>query len=172
MTKSNRTTPHRPNEEITVAQTAVSYGFAELLRSLDACTKAERPLQRGIADIFATNFDTALAEAEQARDALLTSLNAVIELHEELPTDRVLRLMAMALKTLLSIECDDDRVYLADMLMRNSQQLQVRGAQPTMRSIRRVQQHFFRSCAVLMSLEDFGGPGPDGDGACGPSLAA
>lgn len=172
MTKSNRITPLRPNEGITVAQTAVSYGFAELLRSLDACIKAERPLQRGVADIFATNFDTALAEAEQARHAIFASLTAVIELHEELPTDRVLRLMAMALKTLLSIECDEDRVYLAGTLMQNAQLLEVQGAHPTMRAVRRVQQHFFRSCAVLMSMEDFGGPGPDDDGACGPVLAA
>lgn len=172
MTKSDRITPRRPNEGITVAQTAVSYGFAELLRSLDACIKAERPLQRGFADIFASIFDTALAEAEQARDALLTSLTAVIELHEELPTDRVLRLMATALKTLLSIECDEDRMFLAGTLMQSAPLLEVQGAHPTMRAVRRVQQHFFRSCAVLMSMQDFGGPGPDGDGAYGPSLAA
>jgi hypothetical protein len=172
MTKTNRITPRRSNEGITVAQTAVSYGFAELLRSLDACIAAERPLQRGVANIFATGFDTALAEAEEARDALLASLTAVIELPEERPTDRVLRLMAMALKSLLSIECDVDRMYLADALIQNAQLLKVQGAHPTMRAVRRVQQHFFRSCAVLMSLEDFGGPGPDGDGACGPSLAA
>lgn len=172
MTKLHRISPRRPNEGITVAQTAVSYGFAELLRALDACIAAERPLQRGVADIFSINFDTSLVEAEQARHALLASLSAVINLHDERPTDRALRLMAMALKTLLSIECDEDRVYLADMLMRNSQLLEVRGAQPTMRAVRRVQQHFFRSCAVLMSMQDFGGPGPDGDGACGPSLAA
>lgn len=172
MTKSDHITPRRPSEGITVAQTAVSYGFAELLRSLNACIAAERPLQRGVADIFATGFDTALAEAEEARDALLTSLSAVIDLHEERPTDRVLRLMAMALKTLLSLECDEDRVFLADTLMQNAQLLEVRGSHPTMRAVRRVQQHFFRSCAVLMSMEDFGGPGPDDDGACGPSLAA
>ncbi|MBK5944879.1 hypothetical protein CCR83_00055 [Rhodobacter veldkampii DSM 11550] len=172
MTKSDRITPRRPNEGITVAQTAVSYGFAELLRSLDACIAAERPLQRGVADIFAPNFDTALAEAEQARDALLASLSTVIDLHEERPSDRALRLMAMALKTLLSIECDEDRVYLADALMQNAQLLEVQGAHPTMRAVRRVQQHFFRSCVVLMSMQDFGGPGPDGDGACGPALAA
>lgn len=172
MTKSDRITPRRPNEGITVAQTAVSYGFTELLRSLDACIAAERPLQRGVADIFAANFDTALTEAEQARDALLASATAVIEVPEELPTDRVLRLMAMALKTLLSIECDEDRVYLADTLLQSAQIFEVRGAHPTMRAVRRVQQHFFRSCAVLMSMEDFGGPGPDDDGACGPMLAA
>lgn len=172
MTKSDRITPRRPNEGITVAQTAVSYSFATLLRSLDACIAAERPLQRGVADIFAANFDTALTEAEQARDALLASLTAVIELPEDLPTDRVLRLMAMALKTLLSIECDEDRVYLADTLIQNAQLFEVRGSHPTMRTVRRVQQHFFRSCAVLMSMDDFGGPGPDDDGACGPVLAA
>ena len=172
MTKSDRITPRRPNEGITVAQTAVSYGFTELLRSLDACIAAERPLQRGVADIFAANFDTALTEAEQARDALLASATAVIEVPEDLPTDRVLRLMAMALKSLLSIECDEDRVYLADTLMQHAQLFEVRGSHPTMRTVRRVQQHFFRSCAVLMSMQDFGGPGPDGDGACGPALAA
>mgnify|MGYP001045013706 CR=1 FL=1 len=172
MTKSDRITTRRPNEGITVVQTAVSYGFAELLRSLDACIKAERPLQREVADIFAANFDAALAEAEQARDALLASLIAVIELPEELPTDRVLRLMAMALKSLLSIECDEDRMYLADALMQNAQILEVQGAHPTTRAVRRVQQHFFCSCALLMSCEDFSGPGPDGDGACGPALAA
>lgn len=172
MTKSDRITPRRPNEGITVAQTAVSYGFTELLRSLDACIAAERPLQRGVADIFAANFDTALTEAEQARDALLASATAVIEVPEDLPTDRVLRLMAMALKSLLSIECDEDRVYLADTLMQHAQLFEVRGSHPTMRKVRRVQQHFFRSCAVLMSMQDFGGPGPDGDGACGPALAA
>jgi len=172
MTKPNRITPRRQNEGITVAQTAVSYGFAELLRLLDACIAAERPLQRGVADIFAANFDTALSEAEQARDALLASLTAVIDIPEERPTDRVLRLMAMALKTLLSIESDEDRVYLADTVMQNAQLLEVQGAHPTVRAVRRVQQHFFRSCAVLMSMEDFGGPGPDDDGACGPMLAA
>lgn len=172
MTKPDRITPRPPNEGIIVAQTAISYGFAVLLRALDACIAAERPLQRGVADIFAPTFDTALTEAEQARDALLASLTAVIDLHEERPTDRALRLMAMALKTLLSIECDEDRVYLADTLMRNAQLLEVRGAHPTIRGVRRVQQHFFRSCAVLMSMQDFGGSGPDDDGACGPMLAA
>jgi hypothetical protein len=49
---------------------------------------AERPLQRSVADIFAANFNTALAEAEQARDALLGSLSDVIGLPEERPTDR------------------------------------------------------------------------------------
>ena len=96
MTKSDRITPRRPNEGITVAQTAVSYGFTELLRSLDACIAAERPLQRGVADIFAANFDTALTEAEQARDALLASATAVIEVPEDLPTDRVLRFLDQA----------------------------------------------------------------------------
>jgi hypothetical protein len=172
MTKSNRITPRRPNEGITIAQTAVTYAFAAVLRALVGCIAAERPLQRGVADIFDPTFDPALAEAEKARDVLLASLAAVISLPEERSADRQLRLMAMALKTLLSVECDEDRIYLASTLMENTHLLEVNGTHPSARAVRRLQQKFVRNCAVLMSMQDFGGPGPDGDGACGPVLAA
>jgi hypothetical protein len=80
--------------------------------------------------------------------------------------------MAIALKALLSSECNEDRGYLADTLMQHAQLLEVQGAHPTMQAVRRVQQRFFRGCTILMSMQDFGGPGPDDDGACGPALAA
>ncbi|WP_296644925.1 hypothetical protein [Roseinatronobacter sp.] len=172
MTKSNRITPNVRFEGITVAHTTVSNRFAELLRALDACIAAERPLQRGTADIFAPCFDKALTDAEIAREVLLSSLTAVIATTEERPADRPLRLMAMALKTLLSIECDRDRAHVFGTLLQNVNLLEVQGTHPAVVAVRYVQQRFFRSCAILMSLQDFGGPGPDGDGACGPALAA
>ena len=104
MTKSNRITPIVRFEGITAAHTTVSNRFTELLRALDDCIAAERPLQRGAADIFAADFDKILAEAEIAREALVASLTAVIATPEERHTDRPLRLVAMALKTLLAIE--------------------------------------------------------------------
>jgi hypothetical protein len=35
-----------------------------------------------------------------------------------------------------------------------------------------MQARFFSLVADMMQLQDFGGPGPDGNGACGPALAA
>lgn len=101
--------------------------------ALDACIHAKRPLQCGVADIFASDFDTALAEAEQARDALIARLSNVIDLLEERPSDRALRLMAMALKALLSTECNGDRVFLAIMLMQKAPLLEVQGLHPRCR---------------------------------------
>ena len=172
MTKSNRITPNVRFEGITVAHTTVSNRFAELLRALDACIAAERPLQRGTADIFAPFFNSALTDAEMAREALLSSLTAVIVTTEERTTDRPLRLMAMALKTLLAIECDEDRAHVFGTLLQNVDLLEVQGTHPAVLAVRRVQERFFRSCALLMSMQDFGGPGPDDDGAFGPALAA
>jgi len=172
MTKSNHITPSTRIEGITAAHTAVSYRFTEVLRSLDDCIAAERPLQRGVADIFGTSFDTTLAEAEMARESLLAGLTAVIATPEERHTDRPLRLVAMALKTLLAIECDDDRVYVFGTLMRNAHLLELQGTHPAVKVVRRMQRRFFTLVTALMQLEDFGGPGPDDGGACGPMMAA
>ena len=172
MTKSNRITLSTRIEGITAAHTAVNYRFTELLRSLDDCIAAERPLQRGVADIFSISFDAALAEAEMAHEALLASLTAVIATPEERHTDRPLRLVAMALNTLLAIECDNDRVYVFGTLMRNAHLLEQQGTHPAAKAVHRMQRRFFSLVTALMQLEDFGGPGPDDDGAFGPMLAA
>lgn len=172
MTKSNPGTPRHPNEGIRTAHTAVTNRFAELLRSLDASIAAERPLQRDVADVFAPDFDPAFEAAERAREALSLSLSTVISTPEQRPTDRPLRMMAMALKTLISIECYEDRVYLADTLFQNAHLFEVRIARPATKAVRRVQQRFFSGCALLMSMQDFGGPGPNDLGGCVPDLAA
>lgn len=172
MTKSNRITPNIRFEGVTAAHTAVSNRFTELLRALDDCIAAERPLQRGGSDIFAADFDTTLAKAEMAREALVASLTAVIATPEERHTDRPLRLVAMALMTLLAIECDEDRVYVFGTLMRNAHLLEAQGTHPAVKAVHRMQRRFFFLLTELMQLQDFGGPGPDDDGAYGPMLAA
>jgi hypothetical protein len=172
MTKSNHITPNVRFEGITAAHTAVSYRFTEVLRSLDDCIAAERPLQRGVADIFGTSFDTTLAEAEMARESLLANLTAVIATPEERNTDRSLRLVAMALKTLLAIECDEDRIYVFGTLMRHAHLLEAQGRHPAIKAVHRMQRRFFTLLTELMQLEDFGGPGPDDGGAYGPMMAA
>jgi hypothetical protein len=172
MTKSMLTTPCRFNEALTVAHTPASYLFTTLLGALDACIVAESALQRDVADIFAPDFDTALSTAEMSREALMINLDDVIGMPEQRGLDRPLRLMAVALKTLLSVEDDAERGFLFTTLTQNAHLLQVQGAHPTAKAVRHLQQRYFQSCILLMSMQDFGGPGPDDGGAFGPQMAA
>jgi hypothetical protein len=172
MTKSMFTTPCRFNEALTVAHTPVSYLFTKLLSALDACTAAEHALQRDVADIFVPDCYTALTAAEMSREALMINLDDVIGMPEQRGLDRPLRLMAVALKTLLSIEDDADRGYLFTTLTYNAHLLQVQGAHPTAKAVRHLQQRYFQSCTLLMAMQDFGGPGPDDGGAFSPQIAA
>ena len=158
--------------DVPLAHTSVSRAFAGLLRDLDACIDAEAPLQRGVADVFAPGFDAALAKAETARAHLMARLDHLIDLPAQRAADRPLRLMALFLRTLLSVENDGDRAYIHATVAQHAHLLDVAGAAPSARMLRRLQRHFFRSCDALMRLEDFNGPGPDDDGNGGPVMAA
>lgn len=158
--------------DVPLAHTRVSRSFAGLLRDLDACIDAEASLQRGVADIFAPEFDAALAKAETARAHLMARLDHLIDLPAQRAADRPLRLMALFLRTLLSVENDEDRAYIHATVAQHAHLLDVAGADPSARRLRGLQRHFFSSCDALMRLEDFNAPGPDDDGEGGPAMAA
>jgi hypothetical protein len=158
--------------DVPLAHTRVSRAFAGLLRDLDACIHTEAPLQRGVADIFAPEFDAALAKAETARAHLMVRLDHLIDLPAQRAADHPLRLMALFLRTLLAIEDDEDRAYIHATVAQHAHLLDVAGADPSARRLRGLQSHFFSSCDTLMRLEDFNAPGPDNDGDGGPAMAA
>lgn len=153
--------------------TAVSFAFAGLLRGVDSCVAAERRLQRDVVpDVLSPAFADDLHAAEVARDALFSCLDAVISAPEQRPSDRALRLLARGLHTLLSVEDDGDRGYLHAVLAENVDLLLIPGRRPEARRVRALQQHFFRSVAALMTLEDYRGPGHDDDGDDAPECVA
>lgn len=156
-----------------VAHSTVSQAFTAMLRQLDACTAAERLLQRTVvSDVFAHAFADDLKEAEIARQELHDLAEHLIGLRDERALDRSLRLLAVLLQTLLSVEDDGDRRHIHGTLERNAHLLEVPSGHPSARMVRALQRHFFKSCAALMGLQDFGGPGPDEDNAGGPLIAA
>ena len=163
MTDFIPTTPRRADEGLSVAHTAISCLFIEVLRDLDACIAAERPLQRRFTDVFDLEFDVHLTAAELAREALMTRLQALIGTPEQRSTDRALRLMGILLRTLLSVEQDTDRIHLFSTVVENAALMIVPGAHPITRMVRALQHRFFAGVTALMALEDFGGPGHDPD---------
>jgi hypothetical protein len=80
--------------------------------------------------------------------------------------------LGYALFNLIARTDDEARQFLFDTLIDYQTCFLVPGAHAVARRTRQMQARFFSLIAALMSLEDFGGPGPDGDGACGPALAA
>jgi hypothetical protein len=80
--------------------------------------------------------------------------------------------MGYALYNLIAKDDDEARLFLFETLIDYQSYFMVQGNHAVARRTRAMQARFFNLVTAMMSLEDFGGPGPDGDGACGPSLAA
>jgi len=163
MTDFTPTTPRRSDEGLSVAHTAISHLFIEVLRDLETLVDAEGLLQRGIAVVSDPQFDALLTAAELAREELMTRLSLLIAAPDQRAMDRPLRLMGAVLRMLLSVEADADRVHLFSSLIETSPLMIIPGAHPVTRMVRALTHRFFDGVSALMALEDFGGPGYDPD---------
>lgn len=156
-----------------VAHTEMSHAFTSLLGAMDQFVRAEQPLQRPVAgDVRADRFGVAMQEAEAALKDMNGALYRVMAADLTREEDQALWEMGYALYNLIARNDDEARQHLFEILIDYQSYFMVRGGHAVARRTRELQTRFFRLAAALMSCEDFGGPGPDGDGACGPSLAA
>ena len=160
-------------EGTNVAHTAMSRNFTGLLGAMERYVRAEQPLQRPVAgDVRAELFGRAMEQAEAALKALHGTLHDVMAGELVRREDGALWELGYALFTLMAKDDDADRAFFFETLMAYQPGFMVRGGHAVARRTREMQARFFSSVAAMMALEDFGGPGPDGDGACGPMLAA
>jgi hypothetical protein len=158
---------------VPVAHTALSNAFSGLLRDLDACVAADRRIQRDVVpDVFAAGFEQDLQAAELAREDLQARLTHLTSVPQERGLDRPLLLLARTLRAILSVEDDGDRMYIHAVMAENADLLMARGAHPAARTVRLLQAHFFKSVALLLSMDDYGGRGPKDDSPDAPELAA
>lgn len=156
-----------------VAHTEMSYAFTGLLGAMDQFARAEQPLQRQVAgDVRADRFGVVMQEAEAALKEMNAALYRVLAADLTRREDEALWEMGYALYTLIAKNDDEARQHLFEILIDYQPHFMVRGSHAVACRTRELQTRFFRLAAVLMSMEDFGGPGPDGDGAYGPALAA
>lgn len=160
-------------EGATMAHTAMSRNFTGLLGAMERYVRAEQPLQRPVAgDVRAELFGSAIERAETALKALHGALHDVMAGELVRREDGALWELGYALFTLMAKDDDADRAFFFETIMAHQPAFMVPGRHAVARRTREMQAHFFSLVAAMMSLEDFGGPGPDGDGACGPMLAA
>lgn len=156
-----------------VAHTEMSYAFTGLLGAMDQFARAEQPLQRRVAgDVRAEPFGSAMQDAEAALKEMNAALNRVLAAVLTRREDEALWEMGYALYNLIAKDDDEARQHLFETLIDYQAHFMVRGGHAVARRTRELQTRFFSLVATMMALEDFGGPGPDGDGACGPALAA
>ena len=156
-----------------VAHTEMSYAFTGLLGAMDQFARAEQPLQRRVAgDVRAEPFGSAMQDAEAALKEMNAALNRVLAAALTRREDEALWEMGYALYNMIAKDDDEARQHLFETLIDYQAHFMVRGGHAVARRTREMQNQFFHLVTAMMSLEDFGGPGPDGDGACGPSLAA
>jgi len=163
MTDFTPITPRRSDEGLSVAHTAISKLFIEVLRDLETLVAAEGLLQREVAVVCDPQFDTHLTAAELAREGLMTRLSMLIAAPDQRAMDRPLRLIGAVLRMLLSVEADADRIHLFSSLIETSPLMIIPGAHPVTRMVRALTHRFFDGVSALMALEDFGGPGYDPD---------
>ena len=156
-----------------VAHTGMSRCFTGLLGAMDRFIRADQMLQRPVAgDVRARPFGFAMQRSEAALTAMLDALHKVMAAELNRCEDRALWEMGYALFSLIGQADDDARLFLFDTLMDYRPQFMVPGTHAVARQTWQMQARFFKLIAEMMQLEDFSGPGPDGDGACGPALAA
>ena len=161
------------SEGTKVAHTAMSRNFTGLLGAMERYIRAEQPLQRPLAgDVRAEPFHRAMEQAEATLKALHDALHDVMVADLVRREDGALWELGYALFTLMAKDDDADRAFFFETLMAYQPGFMVLGGHAVARRTREMQARFFSSVAAMMALEDFGGPGPDGDGACGPILAA
>lgn len=157
----------------TVAHTGMSRCFTALLGAMDRFVRADQMLQRPVAgDVRAPHFTSVMARAEGALTAMHDALHQVMAADLLRREDRALWEMGYGLFSLIGLEDDDARLFLFHTLVDYQPQFMVPGAHAVARQTRQMQARFFKLITDMMQLQDFGGPGPDGDGACGPALAA
>ncbi len=157
----------------TVAHTGMSRCFSALLGAMDRFVRADQMLQRPVAgDVRAPQFTSAMASAEDALTAIHDALDQVMAADLLRREDRALWEMGYGRFSLIGQDDDDARLFLFHTLVDYQPQFMVAGTNAVARQTRQMQTRFFKLIADMMQLQDFGGPGPDGDGACGPALAA
>jgi hypothetical protein len=162
-----------PADGTIMAHTGMSRAFTTLLGTMDRCVRAEQPLQRAVAgDVRADPFGLAMQDAEAALTDMHAALHQLLAADLVRREDRALWETGYALWSLLSKTGDEERLFQFETLVKHQPRFMVPGAHAVARRTREMQAEFFSLAAELMRLEDFGGPGPDGDGACGPALAA
>lgn len=156
-----------------VAHTEMSHAFTSLLGAMDHFIRAEQPLQRPVAgDVRADRFGIVMQEAEAALKGMNAALYRVMAADLTREEDQALCEMGYALYNLIAKDDDEARLFLFETLIDYQSYFMVQGNHAVARRTREMQTRFFHLVTEMMSLEDLGGPGPDGDGACGPSLAA
>lgn len=161
------------SERTNVAHTAMSRNFTGLLGAMERYIRAEQPLQRQLAgDVRAEAFTRSMEQAEATLKALHDALHDVMVADLVRREDGALWELGYALFTLMAKDDDADRAFFFDTIMAYQPGFMVPGSRAVARRTREMQAQFFTLVDAMMSLEDFGGPGPDGDGACGPALAA
>jgi hypothetical protein len=156
-----------------VAHTEMSHAFTSLLGAMDHFIRAEQPLQRPVAgDVRADRFGIVMQEAEAALKGMNAALYRVMAAVLAREEDQALWEMGYALYNLIAKDDDEARQHLFEILIDYAAHFLLQGNHAVARRTREMQARFFHLVTEMMSLEDLGGPGPDGDGACGPSLAA
>ena len=113
-----------------------------------------------------------MASAEDALSAMHDALHQIMAADLLRREDRALWEMGYGLFSLIGQDDDDARLFMFHTLLDYQPQFMVPGTHAVARQTRQMQVRFFKLIADMMQLQDFGGPGPDGDGACGPALAA
>lgn len=156
-----------------VAHTEISHAFNSLLGAMDQFVRAEQPLQRQVAgDVLADRFGVAMQEAEAALKGMNAALYRVMAADLTRDEDQALWEMGYALYNLIAKDDNEARQFLFETLIDYQSYFMVQGSHAIARRTQEMQARFFRLVTAIMSMQDFGGPGPDDDGACGPSLAA
>ena len=157
----------------TVAHTGMSRCFTALLGAMDRFVRADQMLQRPMAgDVRTPPFGLALQRSEAALTAMHDALHQVMAADLLRREDRALWEMGYGLFSLIGQDDDDARLFLFHTLVDYQPQFMVPGTHAVARQTRQMQARFFKLITDMMQLEDFSGPGPDGNGACGPALAA
>jgi hypothetical protein len=155
------------------AHIEMSHAFISLLGAMDKFVRAEQPLQRPVAgDVRADRFGVAMQEAEAALKQMNAALYRVMAVALTRREDQALWEMGYALYNLIAKDDDEARLFLFETLIDYQSYFMVQGSHAIARRTRELQTRFFHLVTAMMSMQDFGGPGPDGDGACGPALAA
>ncbi|WP_413855548.1 hypothetical protein [Albidovulum sp.] len=163
----------RLSEGTNVAHTAMSRNFTGLLGAMERYIRAEQPLQRPLAgDVRAEPFARAMEQAEATLKALHGALHDVMVADLVRPEDGALWELGYALFTLMAKNDDADRAFFFDTIMAYQPGFMVPGPHAVARRTREMQVRYFQLIEQMMALQDFGGPGPDDDGASWPMLAA
>ncbi|PTE14894.1 hypothetical protein [Phaeovulum veldkampii] len=159
--------------EVSVAHSAMSLHFNRLLGAMEHLIHAEQAIQRRVAaDVLCPRFGTAMNGAEAALTAMQDRILCVLAADLTRDEDRRLWELGFALRSLLDRAADETQQGFFDLLMHYQEFFMVSGGSAVTRRTREMQARYFQLLQQMMKLDDFGGPGPGGDGAFGPDLAA